>query len=95
MNPSGSPRVTNILIPIKDIEVAIPVSQGCKKLLLQTRNGSDIKISFQEGQSNSNYFTLRSFNTYFEDLITGPFTFYIQALTDNTVIELVTWTHYY
>lgn len=95
MNPSGSPKVDNILIPFKDTEVAIPVSKGVKKLLLQTRNGSDIKISFEKGQSDTNYFTLRSFNTYFEDLITGPFTFYIQAITDNTVIELVTWTHYY
>lgn len=91
---AGSPVVQNIVLPTKNVEAHIPMSRGCKKLLIQVREGGDLRIAFAAGQSATNYFTLRGYNTYYEDLILGPFSIYIQSETDNTVVELVTWYHY-
>jgi hypothetical protein len=94
LSSAGAPVIQNIVLPIAEIETKIPLDRGCKKLLLQVREGGDLKIAFKEGESATNYFTLRGFNTYYEDLIVGPFSLYIQSETDNTIVEIVTWYHY-
>lgn len=94
MNTSGSPHVCNIAIPVSGVETEIVISKGCKKLLLQVREGGNLKIAFKKGESGTNYFTLRTFSTYYEEFIHGPFSFYVQSDLDNTTIELVTWYNY-
>lgn len=94
LSSAGAPVVQNIVLPTAGVEAHISLDRGCKKLLLQLRTGGDLKIAFKAGESATNYFTLRGFNTYYEDLIIGPFNIYIQSETDDTTVELVTWYHY-
>lgn len=91
---AGMPEVLNILVPLKNTEHIIELPRHVKKLLFQTRNGSDLKIAFRPNQSGTNYFTLRGFSTYFEDLISGPITLAVQSAEDNTIIEIIYWSHY-
>lgn len=94
MQGAGSPEIRNIILPVANTEYVVNLNPGVKKLLLQAREGGDLKIAFKQGQSSINYFTLRGFNTYFEDLITGPFTIAMQSPHPNSVVEMVCWYRY-
>lgn len=81
-------------MPLANTEYTFNFGPEIKKLLLQARNLTDLKISYKEGESATNYFTLKCSSTYFEDQICGPFTLAIQSDEPNTIIEIVTWCHY-
>ncbi len=62
--------------------------------MIQAREFKVLQLAFKPGESGTNYFTLKSGCTYYEDHVTGPFTVAIQPLEDNTTIEYVTWSHW-
>ncbi len=62
--------------------------------MIQVREFKEIHIAFRIGESGTNYFTLKSGCTYYEDCIIGPFDIAVQAVEDNTIIEYVTWSHW-
>ena len=88
------PEVLNIVIANANEEQVISIPSRVKKLLLQARGYSELKIGFQTGESSTKYFTLKSGSTYFEDQVHGPFTLAIRSDEPNTVLELVTWCYY-
>ena len=90
----GSPSIQNIILPLKNVEYIINVGQAVKKIMLQVREFKELQVAFQQNQSGTNYFTIKSGCTYYEDNVQGPFTLAIQALEDNTTIEYVTWYHW-
>lgn len=91
---AGTPTIENLVLTTANVEHVFPLNKGVKKLLLQCRNGGDLKIAFQQGESGTKFFTLHGFNTYYEDLITGPFTIAMQSPNAGTVVEIVTWYKY-
>lgn len=94
ISSAGSPIIENINMPVANTEYVLSLDKGVKKLLLQCRSGGDLKIAFKAGESSSRYFTLHGFNTYYEDLIMGPFEIAMQSPNADTVVEVVTWYKY-
>ncbi len=90
----GQPTVHNILIPLKNAETLIEVTAPVKKIMLQVREFKEIRIAFIPNESGTNYFTVKSGCTYYEDNVQGPFIMAVQAIEDNTTIEYVAWYHW-
>ncbi len=90
----GIPTVQNIVLVTKNTEFLINVSAPVKKIMIQVREFKEIQIAFKPTESGTNYFTLKSGCTYYEDNVHGPFVITIQAIEDNTTIEYVTWYHW-
>ncbi len=94
LTASGVPTIENIVLPFKNTEYVISIQKHVKKIMIQVREFKELYISFTEGMSGSNYFTLKSGCTYYEDNVQGPFTVVMQGTEDNTTIEFVTWSHW-
>ena len=62
--------------------------------MVQVREFKELWVGFKVGESSTNYFTIKSGCTYFEDQIQGPFTIVFQGTEDNTTVEYVTWSHW-
>ena len=90
----GQPTVQNIVLPLKNVEYIIQVGAPVKKIMIQIREFKELLVAFKPNESGSNFFTIKSGCTYYEDNVQGPFTVAIQAVEDNTTIEYVTWYHW-
>ncbi len=62
--------------------------------MIQVREFKELLCSFTENMSGTNYFTIKSGCTYFEDNVQGPFIMACRSTEDNTTIEFVTWSHW-
>jgi hypothetical protein len=86
---SGCPQVVNIALPLANTEYSYLLNRDVKKFLLQDRGTNDIKLAFKEGESGTNYFTLKGASVYFEDGICGPIWLYMQSPSTDSVVEII------
>jgi hypothetical protein len=88
---AGTPQITNLTLTNADTEYTHAFGAGIKKICLQARGSVALKFAFSSGQSGSTYFTLKAGSAWFEDLIKGPFTIYLQSPSAGTVVEILEW----
>jgi hypothetical protein len=92
---SKTPTILNYTIPTANTENLINLPIGCKKYNLKTRGYSaNLKLAFNQNESNTNYITIPRGCSYSEDsleLTTAYNTLYVQTNKDNVVIECIIW----
>lgn len=94
LSTCGQPVIQNIVLALKNTEHIINVDKHTKKIMIQVRQFKELLVAFNVNESGTNYFTIKSGCTYFEDNVQGPFIMAIQAVEDNTTVEYVTWSHW-
>jgi hypothetical protein len=90
------PVTTTISIPSADTEVFYTLAAGTKRFRLQLRSDTVsaviLKLSFQAGESNTNYWSIWPGDTIEEPVLTGSaVTLYFQTTKASQVAELLTW----
>jgi hypothetical protein len=89
---SGLPYVINLTLTEANTEYSYSLGPYVKKFVIQDRDFDDIKLAFTEGESGSNYFTLKGSAAYYEDHVFGPITIYMQSPKAGTIAELVIYS---
>lgn len=93
LNQAGIPGVNNLTLTNANTEYSYSFNQYTKKFLIQARGDHDIKLAFFSGESATDYFTIKTSCVYYEDLVHGPFTIYMQSPDAGTVVEIIEWTN--
>lgn len=92
-DPVETPLIRNISCPNKNVENAVPIPAGVKKLSFYARNNSKLQFSFNSGESGVAFKTLMPGNVFQEDGIElNGKTLYVQASKDGEILEILTWT---
>lgn len=91
LRTAGEPEVFNLTLTDANTEYGFELSVNTKKFTFQARTAVDVKFSFAEGTSGSEYFTLKTGAGYFDDNVHAPITIYFQSASAGTVVEIITW----
>ena len=76
---------------LANTEYSQALPEGTAKLMVQNRGQYDTKLSFNDGQSGTNYITIKAGMVYYEDLVNTSRTLYFQCATAAQVLEILIW----
>ena len=86
-----APFIYNRTMTLADTEYSQVLPAGVTKVLVQCRGSYDMKMGFAENQSGNFYITIKNGSIYYEDLVDGSRTLYIQCPTAGQVAEILAW----
>ena len=86
-----APSIYNVTMTLADTEYSQATRAGLTKLLVQNRGLYDTKLSFTNGESGTNYITIKGGMVYFEDMVDGGRTLYFQCATAGQILEIIGW----
>jgi len=90
--PASSRKTYNVIMTSANTEYSQELPDNTKKFLIQCREASDVKVSTTEGESGTNYLTLRSGLSYYEDFIRPQsLTLYFQCVDPGKTAEIIAW----
>lgn len=87
----GKPTIFNLTLTLADTEYSYTIPELSFKVMCKARTSVPLKMAYTSGASGTNYITIPSDQTYWDDNITTSVTFYFQCATAGTVVELLTW----
>lgn len=90
----GTPAIQNVTAILANTEYIVVVPMNAKRFIIKIRGGnSKGQLSFQVGQSATNYVTIEYGNCYKEDglSLNSNLNLYVQTNKANQIIELLTW----
>jgi len=93
LNSATEVEIINFNIAVKDVEESVSIPDGTKKFTLRSRNKlSEIQLSYTQGESNTNFLTLRKGANLSEDnlSLTGK-NLYVRSNKDSTILEIMIW----
>jgi len=88
-----TPQLFNVTLALADTEYSQALPSFTKRFSLQCRTATDIKLAFSEGQSGTNYYTVKA-NTECDSgelFLTEARTLYMQAPVGGVVAEIICW----
>ena len=83
--------LANKTMTLSNTEYSYGLPYGTVKLMVQNRGQYDTKLSFNSGQSDLNYITIKAGMVYYEDLIDTSRTLYFQCANEGQILEIVSW----
>ena len=94
LDSPGTPRITNISIPLANTEQSHVLVTGAKKILLRIRGIGKLQYSFTSGQSGTNFITIKKGNSESIDGIdlTSSTTIYFQNSRAGETLEILEWS---
>lgn len=92
-NGIKTPTIVNLPMPSAGSQYSLPIGEGVKRFYFKNRGIGKLQVSFVNGQTNTNFFTLAPGAVYGEEgLITdSTITIYFQSPKDDQLVELITW----
>ena len=92
MRVSGKPQIINGVLTIANTEYQVELPLNCHKFSIKTRTFASLKLAYTAGESGTNYITIPSGTSYWEDGIRTNAIFYIQSPTAGIVAEVIAWS---
>jgi len=93
INRATSPAIYNVTMTNAGTEYSQALPSNTKKFLIKCRGSYDIKLAFTSGQSGTNYVTVPSGMSYWEDFIQpSALTLYFQCASAGQVAEIIAWS---
>ena len=91
---SSTPKIYNLVSPVAiNTEFSQLLSDGVKRLIIRSRGNGELKVSFQLGNSGTEYITIPCGATYSEEnLNLNGVTLYLQTNKSAEVVEILEWT---
>lgn len=87
---AGSPKITNLPLPIANVEYSHILQTNLNQLIIRARGASKLQLAFVSMESATNYFTVPKGATLTIDgLGFVGVTLYIQASTANETVEIL------
>jgi len=90
--PPGSPTIFNVTLTPADTEIDQVLPANTKAMTIQARTDADVKLSWVDGESGTTFITIKSGAVYFNEILNTVSTVHLQSPTDNTVVEIETWS---
>jgi len=88
-----TPTIYNVTLTSADTEYKQALPSKTKKFTVQCRTASDVKLAFTEGESGTNYVTIKANTNYYEDnVLAESLTLYMQSTQAGVVVEIIAWT---
>lgn len=89
-----TPIIINLVLTDANTEYTLALPSGCVKFSFKTRNSAhDLKFSFTQGESGTNYVTLDDGAGYSEDnVLSLNKSIYLQSPNAGAVVELIAWS---
>lgn len=90
---SSEAEIVNFTLDNNNTEQTIVIPDGTKKFTLQSRDRkANLKIAYVQGESNTNFLSLRKGGNLSEDNLSliGR-NLFIQSDKDNTIVEILIW----
>jgi hypothetical protein len=94
-NP-GVPNIVNLPVDTADEEISFTFPNNTKRFRMKVRGGdAKLKISFQEGTSQTVYFTNEMGNIFESGDIDPqyPYTIYFSCSKANKIVEVLSWAN--
>ncbi|MDH3324127.1 MAG: hypothetical protein OEL89_00650 [Candidatus Peregrinibacteria bacterium] len=89
---AGTQKITNLTLSLADTEYNHSLQNGCKKLLIKTRDKSSIKLTLTSGESGTNFLTINAGAVYYKENISlNLSTVYIQSPKAGAIVEIEEW----
>ena len=91
---SKKPVIFNLTLTLANTEYSQELPIRTSRVQIQPRQDNDIKVCFADGESGTNYFTVKGGMNYFEWEVqknNGTMTVYAQSATAGTVVEILAW----
>ena len=89
------PTIQNLMLPDANTEYAIQFAVGTKRMNIRIRDyASQMQLSWNLGESNTNYLTVPRGNSYSEEglsLTTQYRTVYVRTTKPGMIIECISW----
>lgn len=89
--PGRKPTIFNKTMTLADTEYSYQLPEDTVKFELKCRTDFDVKLSFTSGESGTNYFTIPSGQSYWEDEVETTKTLYFQCADAGKILEIKSW----
>jgi len=89
--PGRKPTISNQTMTLADTEYSYQLPESTVKFEVKCRTDFDVKLAFIETESSTNYFTIPSGTSYWEDEIETTKTLYFQCADAGKVLEIKSW----
>jgi hypothetical protein len=87
----SEPTLQNVLISLADTEQSVAIAAS-RKIIVNTRGNSTLRIAFTPGATTTNYRLLRAGFTYESPALDGSgITLYIQSPQAGETVEIESW----
>lgn len=85
-------RVYNLTLTSANTEYSLTLTGRVYQLTVQCRTAFDVKMGVASGTSGSVYFTIKSGDAYYEQIVQiNEETLYFQSTQAGVVVEVITW----
>jgi hypothetical protein len=83
--------MTNLVLTLAATEYDYTLPAGTARFVVQARTAADVKMGVNQGESGTNYITIKSGASYSEDGLTTNQTLHFQTATAGTIMEIISW----
>ena len=91
MRVAGIPVIINGELLEANTEYEVVLPSNYKKVMLQARQNVPVKFAYVQGKSGTEYITVKSGSTYFDDGIRTNSKIYLQSPSAGTIVEILVW----
>jgi hypothetical protein len=89
--PYKDPKVANVSLPLKGVEVAHALPLGTRQYTIRARKGPKIQVALEAGKSGTEYVTVHGNYSEFSIDPGLAITLYVQSVVNGEVAEIITW----
>lgn len=91
IRPASYPIITNILLVEANTEYKHTLDSRIQRFTVRARENVPFHLSFQQGQSGTNYLHIQSSEVWTEEEVYADVTLYMQSPNGGTTIEILEW----
>lgn len=92
MRDSGRSIIINGILTLANTEYKQALPLNCHKFSIKSRGNEVLKLSFVAGESGTNYLTIPTAISYWEDNLRVNTNIYVQSPVAGTIMEIVAWS---
>lgn len=86
-------RTYNLTLTSAGTEYSQALTGGVSQVTVQCRSANAVQMAFSFGQSGTTYWTIKSGDAYYEQIINASdVTLYLQSTTAGVVVEIIAWS---
>lgn len=83
-------EITNLVLTTSGVEQSLVLNNNLRGIIIRSRDLSTLQLAFVSGESSTKYLTIKPRAVLsLEDLEFATSTLYIQADSDNTIVEIL------
>jgi hypothetical protein len=85
------PVISNVSIPLQNVEIEIDLPEDCKYFILKARKSSRLRLSYVAGGTNIEWMTIPRGGYWIEEKRLQGKNVYIQSNIDDNLIEVIAY----